>query len=90
MTHYHKLSGWAVQQNAEPTTVEDVKAKMHEISSGGICTTGAGQEYMDPILVEAGWKHVFTYINTGHAQTPIKVWMYAKSGGQVPAETEDK
>lgn len=79
MIHYHKLNNtWAAQQNQEPNTKEDVLERMKYITSGVVASTGAGQEYMDPILADIGFRHVFTFINPGHAQTPVKIWCYSK------------
>lgn len=79
MTHYHKIGqSWSVQQNQDMSTKEDVLGRMGA-NQAYIATTGAGQEYMDPILSEIGFKHVFTFINPGHAQTPVKVWCYSKN-----------
>lgn len=81
MTHYHKIGGsWSVQGNAkEGTTKEQILATMGRVHSAGyVCTTGAGQEYVEPLLAEIGFQNVFTYINPGHASTPIKMWVYSK------------
>lgn len=84
MTHYHRVNGWQAQQNAEPTTKEDI---LQRVRSGGgvgvICTTGAGQEYLDSILPECGFKHVETFINPSHANTPVKIWVYVRPGCEV-------
>jgi hypothetical protein len=80
MTHYHMIGGsWATQQNQEPSTKEDLVNAMKYLNAAVLATTGAGQEYMDPILEEVGFRHVFTFVNPGHAQTPVKVWCYAKN-----------
>ena len=81
MTHYHSINGsWASQPNADYTTKEDVLERIKYLTSGNlICSTGAGQEYMDPILEEIGFRHVFTFVNPGHAQTPVKIWCYSKT-----------
>lgn len=91
MTHYHKVGLWKSQPNAEPTTKEEILERL--AMSGGaavICTTGAGQEYLDAILPECGFKHVETFRNPGHANTDVKVWIYKrhKEGGPV-VTTED-
>lgn len=81
MTHYHKVGGgWSTQQNQDPTTKEDIVQRMGYVDGIGalVCTTGAGQEYLDPILAEIGWDHVFTFVNPGHAKTPVKVWLFSK------------
>lgn len=80
MTHYHMIGGsWRTQQNAKPSTKEDVLEKMRYVSTNSaiLATTGAGQEYMDPVLQEIGFRHVYTFINSGHAKTPVKVWLYS-------------
>lgn len=80
MTHYHKISGWVPQsKHAEHTTEKEIRAQIQYVSGGVLCTTGAGQEYVEPILAKIGFKHVFTYTNPGHANTDIKVWCYAKT-----------
>lgn len=77
MTHYHKVGGgWQVQQNQDYTTKEDVEARLKGIYSGAVmATTGVGQEYMDPILTELGFKEVAEFVNPGHAKTNVKVWV---------------
>lgn len=81
MTHYHKLDGsWSSQQNAIPTTKEEVLERMRGSEGMGImCSTGAGQEYLEPILEEIGFSRVFTFRNPGHANTPVSVWVYSKN-----------
>lgn len=81
MTHYHKSGGgWASQPNAAPTTKEDILKRMQGHEAFGImCSTGAGQEYLEPILEEIGFQRVFTFRNPAHAQTPINVWVYSKN-----------
>lgn len=76
MTHYHKVGGsWKSQPNAEPTTKEEVMATIARYTNGGIiATTGAGQEYMDPVLEECGFKCVTVFRNPGHANTAVKIW----------------
>lgn len=83
MTHYHKVgSGWQTQQNVAPedgTSLADIKQVVAQnYSSGMICTTGAGQEYVEPLLAEAGFEHISTFYNPGHANTAVKVWIYRK------------
>jgi hypothetical protein len=81
MTHYHKIHGsWAVQQNNEPTTKADVLERMgNKARTCYMCTTGAGQEYMEPILQEIGFYNTFTFINPDHAKTPVKLWVYSEN-----------
>lgn len=81
MTHYHKLGGgWKAQgKKEEGNTLEQVKAHIQWASGGVMATTGAGQEYMEPILASAGFKNVFTFKNPGHANTLVKVWCYSKN-----------
>lgn len=81
MTHYHKINnGWNPQpKNAVHTTEEEIKAQMKYVGGGLLATTGAGQEYVEPILEKLGFKNVFTFTNPGHANTDIKVWCYAKT-----------
>lgn len=75
MTHYHKLGGWSVQQNADPTTKEEIQAVLKNIYAAGvICTTGAGQEYLEPVLEELGFKRSATFNNPGHAGTDVNLW----------------
>lgn len=80
MSHFHKVGGeWATQKNAGPTTKEDVEQRIRNTGSAAVvCTTGAGQEYLDDILPQCGFKHVSTFINPGHANTPVKVWVWAR------------
>lgn len=80
MTHYHLIGGgWAPQQNAQPTTKDEILAKLGTYGGGVVASTGAGQEYLEPILAEIGFKHVFTFQNPGHAKTDIKLWAYSKN-----------
>jgi hypothetical protein len=89
MVHYHKVGGsWQVQRDNDYTTKEDVKRAMEVPGAGFIATTGAGQEYMDPILAELGFKHVSTFINPGHAGTPVKLWVFSRH--MVDAKPEEK
>jgi hypothetical protein len=84
MTHYHKVGGWQSQPNAEPTTKEEILERMK--SSGGVatvCTTGAGQEYLDAILPECGFTQVSTFTNPSHANTPVKIWVHIRKGSQI-------
>ena len=75
MTHYHKLGGWEVQQNQDPTTKEELQATLtHVYGAGVICTTGAGQEYLDPTLKELGFVEAAGFTNPGHANTGVKLW----------------
>lgn len=77
MTHFHKMSGWSSQRSRpdDPTTYEDVANALKPCGNAGVvCTTGSGQEYMDSVLVACGFEHVSTFVNPGHAQTPVKVW----------------
>lgn len=85
MSHYHKVGGgWKTQTNQEPTTKQDILDRLKFAGSAAVvCTTGAGQEYLDPILPECGFKHVSTFINPGHANTPVKVWVYVRPGCEV-------
>lgn len=81
MAHYHKVGGgWKTVDGKEKpgTTKEEILEKLKYTSSGVIASTGKGQEYMEPILAECGFKHVFSFQNTGHYQTEIKVWVWAK------------
>jgi hypothetical protein len=86
MTHFHKVgSGWSVQENAEPTTREDIeKALQNTFAACIVCTTGAGQEYLEPTLAEVGFKHVFTFKNPGHANTDVKLWVKSKTPSDAP------
>lgn len=80
MPHYHNIGGgWRSQQNADKTTKDEILKSMAGYGGGVVCTTGAGQEYVEPILEEIGFKRVFTYKNPGHAQTPISLWAYSKN-----------
>lgn len=92
MSHYHKVGhGWQPQKNAEPTTKDEILQRVR--NSGGvgvICTTGAGQEYLDPILPTCGFTHVSTFINPSHANTPVKIWVYIRPGCETPAAKEKK
>ncbi len=79
MTHYHKVGGgWKSQPNAAGTTKEEIQKQIQYQSGGVVCSTGAGQEYLEPILSELGFRKVFTFINPGHAQTPVHIWCYSK------------
>lgn len=78
MSHYHKIGGWRLQENNPGNTLTQIKAAMARGGAGIMASTGAGQEYVEPILAELGWKHVFTFRNPSHADTPVKVWCYSK------------
>lgn len=80
MPHYHNIGGsWKAQQNAAESTEKDILDAIRYASGGVICSTGAGQEYVEPILEKIGFKRVFTFRNSGHAQTPISIWCYSKN-----------
>lgn len=83
MTHYHNNGGgWAAQPNAEPTTKEQIEKTLSTVYAAGVvCTTGAGQEYLDPILAEIGFTHAASFQNPGHANTEVKLWFYNKKRG---------
>ena len=79
MTHYHGIGGgWTPQQNAEATTEAEILEKIKWIPGGVMASTGAGQEYVEPILEKIGFKKVYTFVNPGHANTPINIWCYSK------------
>jgi hypothetical protein len=78
MTHYHKINGWVPQENAQGTTEEQIRAQIQYSSGAVMASTGAGQEYVEPILEKIGFKNVYTFVNPGHANTPVKVWIYSK------------
>lgn len=81
MTHYHKVGSWKSNPNekGDPTTAEDLAVKMQYMHSALVmATTGSGQEYMEPILANAGFNHVFSFINPDHANTEVKLWARAK------------
>lgn len=81
MTHYHNTGGWSVQQNQDPTTKEDILAMLKMCYGAGVvCTTGAGQEYLDPTLKEIGFVECATFLNPGHANTPVKLWFFDLKG----------
>lgn len=80
MTHYHKVDGtWKTQDGKSKTgtTKEEIQNKI-KYANGIIATTGKGQEYVEPLLLECGFKHIYSFTNTGHYQTEIKVWAYSK------------
>lgn len=82
MTHYHKVGGWKSSPNSQddPTTKADIEEKLRYVSSSLVmATTGSGQEYVEPILAEMGFSHVFTFLNPDHANTPVKLWVKAKA-----------
>jgi hypothetical protein len=83
-THFHRVGGgWKANPNAkgDPTTMDDLRHLVHSVYSAlTIATTGAGQEYMEPLLAEMDFQHVFTFPNPGHANTPVKLWARAKNG----------
>jgi hypothetical protein len=78
VTHYHRKGTWQSVSNAQGTTLTQVKQAIAYNPGAVLCTTGVGQEYMEPILKEAGFVHVFSYQNPGHAKTEIKMWMFAQ------------
>ena len=82
MTHYHNVAGsWATQnKNAEHTTEEQIRKQLEYLGGAVMCTTGAGQEYVEPILEKIGFQKVWSFINPGHAKTEVKVWCYLKAG----------
>lgn len=80
MSHFHQVNGWKSQPNAQPTTKAEIEEKIKHIGhSGVICSTGAGQEYLEPILEEVGFKRVYTFKNPGHAGTPVTVWCFSRN-----------
>lgn len=77
MTHYHRVDGgWKTQsKHAERTTKAEIEERLRYAGSGAVlCTTGVGQEYLEPILTECGFDHVSTFRNPGHAGTNVKLW----------------
>ena len=79
MTHYHKVNGWVSQpKNADHTTEEQIRAQLQYVGGAVMATTGAGQEYVEPILEKIGFQKVWSFINPGHAKTEVKVWCYLK------------
>lgn len=79
MTHFHKVGGtWKTQANAEPTTKEDILARMGVPGSGFIATTGAGQEYLEPVLKEIGFTEAAEFRNPDHANTGVKLWVFVR------------
>lgn len=80
MTHYHGIGGgWKPQENTEGTTEEEILAQIKWSTGGVMASTGAGQEYVEPILEKIGFKKVFTFVNPGHANTPVNIWCYSKN-----------
>ena len=80
MTHYHGINGgWSVQQNNDATTEEEIREKMKWLPGGVMASTGAGQEYVEPVLEKIGFKKVYTFVNPGHANTPINLWVFSKT-----------
>ena len=77
MPHYHKSgSGWATQKAAEPTSIKELVQVLNSVTSYSgavICTTGADQEYMEPLLREVGFCEN-AFVNRGHEQGEVKFW----------------
>ena len=77
-SHYHKVGGtWAAQKAADPTTEEELKSVLRGVlySSGAVfCTTGADQEYMEPILRKVGFREQLFKNNT-HEKGEVKLWL---------------
>lgn len=94
MSHYHKVSStWKSRPNEQddPTTMADLKEKLQYVHSSLVmATTGAGQEYVEPLLQELGFQHVFTFVNLDHADTPVKLWARAKKPYVAPSVADKK
>lgn len=99
MPHYHKIGGWVRQAKAPETTEQEIRFLLEgQVLQGGCggvtCSTGADQEYVEPILEKLGFVgHEF--VARSHEKGRVKLWFldvnkYKKAEPVLESKKPDK